>query len=241
MRRRVLQVVFKWARVALKSALALSLVLVALIGFAHTKTGRPLRPLLGLGARVGGCPLGYDQTQTPEQRELARRSFAATHAGSQSAPERPALGFDLDVTTQADVESWAKTNHVSCIPHKSGADLACEHVSSDLLPAHFNHVRVDDLWLNFGEKSQLISIVAIRRDPSAVAVSTAFEQITDEVTREAGQATASNGHASATQLSSGLLHQTSAEYRFHNYYALARATNMGDAFVLTEEYRSLPD
>ena len=43
------------------------------------------------------------------------------------------------------------------------------------------------------------------------------------------------------RISGGSLKQASAEYRFRDYYALARATNMGQGFALTEEYRSLPE
>ena len=42
-------------------------------------------------------------------------------------------------------------------------------------------------------------------------------------------------------LTQGALRQASAEFRFRDYYALARATNLGQSFVLTEEYRALPD
>ena len=43
----------------------------------------------------------------------------------------------------------------------------------------------------------------------------------------------------AFDITSGLLRQASAEYRFRDYYAIARATNLGDEYVLTEEYHAL--
>lgn len=228
---------------ALKTVVAvcgISVASVALIGFAHTKTGRPLLSLLGSGSRAGACPLGYDNAQTPEERELNRRAFASTHAGVQAAKARPALGFELDRTTRDDVQSWAKANHVTCTPRKAGVDMDCENVPAALLPAHFDRVQVDSLWLNFGAEDRLISVVAIRHDKEASVVSEGFEQINEELTAESGLPT-TIGHSSPAQLRSGLLQQATSEYRFHNYYALSRATNMGESFVLTEEYRSLPD
>ena len=35
------------------------------------------------------------------------------------------------------------------------------------------------------------------------------------------------------------LRQATVEYRFSDYHALVRATNMGDGYVLTEEYTRL--
>jgi hypothetical protein len=63
--------------------------------------------------------------------------------------------------------------------------------------------------------------------------------VAERVTREAGHAAASSGDPS--RLASGTLYQATAEYRFSNYFAVARATNMGPGtgYVLTEEYRSL--
>ena len=84
-------------------------------------------------------------------------------------------------------------------------------------------------------------MVAVRRDASAGVISAAFRAVTGDLANEAGPAATVEGDPSAARLSSGLLQQASAEYRFRDYYALARATNMGDGFVLTEEYRSLPD
>ena len=49
------------------------------------------------------------------------------------------------------------------------------------------------------------------------------------------------GDSAPSSLAAGLLRQASAEFRFSDYYAIARVTNMGDGFMLTEEYRSLVD
>ena len=86
-----------------------------------------------------------------------------------------------------------------------------------------------------------MTAVVVREAPRAEAVSAAFEAIAGEIDRAAGPRTAEGGDPSPAGLAAGLLRQASAEYRFHDYYAVLRATNMGDRFALTEEYRALPD
>ena len=232
----------KAAKIALFSVIGIGLAFVALMGFAHTKAGRPLLALMGRhGVMKGKCPLGYDVAQTPEQKEAARQRFAAVHHGDTRAVARPALGFVLDRTTRDDVLAWAKAHAVSCTIPKSGADLDCSNVPDALLPDADRGAFVRNLWLYFGEKDTLISVIAVRRDKSAEAISRTFGNVSVDLSKEAGPPATVDGDASASRLSSGLLQQASIEYRFRNYYALARATNMGDGYVLTEEYRSLPD
>ena len=230
------------AKISIGSVLGLAMALFALVGFAHTKAGRPLLAMMGRhgGAKVG-CPLGYDVAATPQQKEAARERFASAHRGEGLATARPALGFSLDVTTRADVMAWASANGVACQKPRAGADLDCAGVPDAALPEEFRGVGVQSLWLDFGAKDTLISVTAIRRDASAALISATFGAVTLDLAKEAGPAASAEGDGSAARLSSGLLQQASAEYRFRNYYALTRATNMGDAFVLTEEYRSLPN
>ena len=97
-----------------------------------------------------------------------------------------------------------------------------------------------NLWLTFGERGQLLSVVAISRDSSADSICDAYRATERSLDQRAGAATATQGDAAPQALSSGALRQASAEFRFSNYYALTRVTNMGNGFVLTEEYRSLP-
>jgi hypothetical protein len=230
------------AKRALIATFALGLVFTALVGFAHTRPGRPLLAVIGpvLGMHGGGkCPLGYDTAATPAAREMARRRFAATHAGSAVAHERPALGFALDETTRGDVLAWASEHHVKCVARKSGPDLDCADVPAAALPDHEDGVPLHSLWLTFGVGDRLIAAVGIRRDPSDSAIGDAFAKVTRDVALLAGPATTTSGDP--TSLAAGQLYQAMAEYRFQNYFAVARATNMGDkdGYVLTEEYRSL--
>lgn len=234
----------KAATIAVASMLALGVALTAAIGFAHTKAGRPLLAVLARmsGMRTNGaCALGFDGAASPAQRDAARQRFADEHRGAGHAASRPALGFTLDATTRADVMTWAESHGVTCAPRQQGADLDCEAVPDALLPAASRGAPLKSLWLNFGARGALISVVAVRRDPSAATISATFGAVARDLDEEAGAPAAADGDGSAARLSSGLLQQATVEYRFRDYYAVARATNMGDGYVLTEEYRSLPD
>jgi hypothetical protein len=176
---------------------------------------------------------------TPAQKEAERLAFSRTHQGPGVVAARPALGFILDVTTQDDVKAWASTHGVSCVSPKAGPDLECSSIPDELLPEAERGAGLSSLWLNFGARRTLTSVVAVRNASNAEVISHAFSALKADVTREAGPPTSSAGEGTASELSSGLLVESSVEYRFQNYYALAHVANMGRAFVLTEEYRSL--
>ena len=213
-------------------------VFVGLVGFAHTSAGRPL---LGAVTRMahGGCPFGYDKPMSPAQRERASFDFAVSHRGAERAASRPALGFVLEHTTRADVVALMAKHGVRCESAKGLSDLACNGVPSAALEGA-TLAPPRNLWFTFGTKQQMLSVVAISRDSEPEAVSTAFVSTRSALDRDAGAATQTHGDAGARALSEGALHQASAEFRFTDYYAITRVTNLGKGFALTEEYRSLP-
>lgn len=221
----------------------LASVCTALIGFAHTRAGRPLLArLTNLLGKPAGCPAGYDTSQRSDAaREAARRRFAESHAGATPAQARPALGFILDRTTRAEILSWAQANGVRCERPRSGNDLECISVPAALLPDAYQGATIQTLWVNFDGQGRLISLIAIRRERSPEVISAAYRSVNAGLAREAGPPSSQDQNGSSEFLLAGLLRQASAEYRFSDYYAQTRATNMGDGFVLTEEYRSLRD
>lgn len=234
----------RWLRLTLGLVGAAALV-VAIMGFAHTPAGRPL--LAGLGRIFGdaACPLGYDKLASPAERENARRRFAASHRGASPANNRPALGFELDRTLRSEVVAFMASRRVACQAGTSVADLVCEKVSASALPVH-DMVAASDgdwplrtLWFNFGPSDRLVSVVALSRNPRAEPISAALTSTIGVLARQAGPATRIQGDVAAASLAGGALRQASAEFRFSNYYATTRATNLGDNFLLTEEYRSL--
>ncbi|HYP78473.1 MAG TPA: hypothetical protein VER12_21020 [Polyangiaceae bacterium] len=216
-----------------------SLLLLAVV-FFRTTTGSAIAQGLVRMAH-GGCPFGYDRALSPVQRERAHAKFAATHRGQRRALGRPALGFTLDGSTRAEVLAAMSAAGVQCLPGHGMSDLTCSRVPSAALPGAAAGTAERSLWFTFGSREQLLSVISVSRDASAQTISTAFISVQDGLNRQAGLASSSSGSADSQALAQGLLQQASAEFRFQNYYALERAANMGDAYVLTEEYRSLPD
>ncbi|MES1174433.1 MAG: hypothetical protein ABUL62_08890 [Myxococcales bacterium] len=214
--------------------------LVGLVGVAHTSAGRPL---LGAVTRMahGGCPFGYDKPMSPEQRERAQANFASKHRGDRAATSRPALGFTLDHTTRAEIVAHFAARGISCTQGKGLSDLTCNGVPSSALPGTPTPAPARNLWLTFGTRQQLLSVIAVSRAPEPEAISAAFVALRSEVDRAAGAVTETHGNPDPHALAEGALHQASAEFRFRDYYAVQRATNLTKDFVLTEEYRSLPD
>lgn len=232
-------------RAAVKALAVLGSVLVALtalVGFAHTRAGRPLLAAMGAVLGKGGprCPLGYDQGATPEQKEARRARFAATHRGVERARLRPALGFTLDGTTRDDVVAWARRHALTCSPGRSAAaDLSCADVPPSALPDGTVGVANTTLWFSFGPGDRLVSVLRVAEAPTAPPVESAFAATVDALEREVGATTTRSGDVD--EIVRGALYQASAEVRCRDYYAVARATNVGHGFALTEEFRSLPD
>lgn len=194
----------------------------------------------GLIARSNedGCPLGYGRDQTPEQRVRSEARAHAKRRGEGSASARPALGFALDAATAVDIDAWARRLKLVCRSGHAGLTVACENIrgtSAEELEG------IESLWFAFGGKGTLTSVKALRRSATADAVWQDYSKTVSELTRQAGKPVRASGLQSADDLSRNLLGQAAAEYRFEDYYAVVRATNMGGGFTLTEEYATLVD
>jgi hypothetical protein len=231
----------KLVRVLAASSLTV-LALVGFVGFLHVPAGRPLLRAIAHAAG-GACPLGYDHAPTSAEREAGRRRFAARHAGVVPALQRPALGFALHQTTRADVLAWAATHSLNCTTAKPGArpaDIECRDVPGATLPDPSSGVALSSLWLTFGAGDKLVAVVDVRHDADAESITDTFHATEHALTSEAGPIANAEGDATPSALASGLLSNASVEYRFSDYYAIARAANLGaSGYVLTEEFRAL--
>ncbi|HEY6034217.1 MAG TPA: hypothetical protein VIV58_08160 [Kofleriaceae bacterium] len=176
------------------------------------------------GARgAGHCPFGYDRV-------------AVAHA-----PARPgartsdiALGFRLGATTRADIESWAAARGLGCTAKHGGASIECANVAAQLLPRSPSALFVTGAWFGFDAAGTLTSLRTIRRIGNARGVVAAFDATNRGLARAASAPPDRSG--SPGELALGALRQASAEYRTPEVVARVRATNMGNGFVLTEDY-----
>lgn len=238
-----------WKRMIV-GALVGSGLLVGLIGFAHTKPGRPLRPLLvalqgvtsGPSRQGSACPLGYDKGASPSDAEAARQRSVAQFKGASAAPARPALAFSLGVTTRGQVEAWAKGQGVDCQARQGPSRVTCVRVPAGATTGAPGGLDADEIFLQFDPSDRLVSVGTVRSTHDAERAVEADAAIAGELTRQVGAPTSMTGERSASFLRAGLLRQVRTEFRFSNYYATTSVTHMGqDRLVLSERYELLAD
>jgi hypothetical protein len=202
----------------------------------------PLSGWLGItGGHGGGCPFGFDHEESAEGHKVAKARLDATLRGQTPALARPALGFTLDVTTVTDVQQWSIAHGLGCEAKHGGTLVECGEVPASALPRGAGALGLTSAWFQFGDHGTLESLKTVRRDPVVGAVSAAFDAVQTDVSARAGAPAKQDGSAAPEVLANGALRQAMVEYRFTDYRALVRATNMGNGFVLSEEYATLVD
>ncbi|AKT41590.1 hypothetical protein [Chondromyces crocatus] len=233
------------ARWVFAGVLGFTLLAVALIGFAHTKHGRPLLAFL---RGAPGCPVGMDLKLSPAEQEQLRAQVLASVRTAERASSRPALGFLLDATTRDDVARWAADHGIRCEPAKRGAALRCADVPAAALvvegdaaasPAHPG--AVDGLMLFFDGHARLIAVDASRSQLSAEAATDLVEARRASLSAMVGPPALESGVADADYLKGGALRRVSSEFRFSDYRVQLSATNLGQKVVVREQYQSIPN
>ncbi|HEU4410789.1 MAG TPA: hypothetical protein VFS43_36390 [Polyangiaceae bacterium] len=223
----------------------------ALMGFAHTKPGRPLLALMAGGKKPvaeqavegGGssCPLGFSKPNASE-KDAALKKEADRLRGTERALAKPALAFELEKTTKADVESWAKSNQVACRAPKAMADLDCSNVPARLLSGEKGGPDAKSVWFTFDSRDRLVSLTAIRYDRDPGTAASLYDGTVRSLSKAAGPPAASEGDSSAEYLAAGLWRQATANFAFNDYYAKTSVTHIRQGeFMFVEEYRALPN
>ena len=218
---------------------AAAVLATGVIGFAHTRAGRPLlRYLPGMSA----CPLGLDVKLSPAERERQRRAALRPLLGLEAASNRPALGFSLQSTTRADVLTWAATANLSCQARREGQELVCPHIPAVALRGAAAGHDADDVLFVFDPAGLLVTVDAVRRGLSPQEAASFVDQRAQELAKSAGPVTRSSGERSSAHLAPGRVAAAEVEFRFRDYYANVSATQMGGLGLLVRErYQSLSD
>ncbi|MBL9099833.1 MAG: hypothetical protein JNL82_02685 [Myxococcales bacterium] len=173
------------------------------------------------------CPFGHGAA-APRAPRVLDDSLPAAAA-------RPALGFTLDATTRADLEAWAAANAVACAPSpRNPRQVTCDAVPAGALASRLDATAA---WFEFGESGTLAGVKTTRRAATSAPVADEYRAAAELVTRSAGTPSVTRDEHLAS-LDRGAFHQASREYKFRDYRAVLRATNMGDGFLLTEQYAS---
>lgn len=225
-------------RARVQGLLVLLGVAAALIGVGHSSAGRTLLASVS-GGEASSCPFGSSKPASSDARRVLFERFKAEHAGPDRAPVRPARGLSFESTTRANIAGLAERLGFSCATSGMGMDLECKDVPLATLEPDAANAPSASVLLRFGPDDELRSIVVISKARVAEEAYARFDARRDALSRALGADAEVEGHDSVAALSAGLLRTVTAEYRFSNYYAALRATNMGENYAITEEYHAL--
>jgi hypothetical protein len=203
---------------------------VALIGVLHLPFAR------GLLMRIGGCPFG---NASVAEVEPARNAAVAAERGAARAPVRPALGFDLDRTTAADVRRWAEAAGVACTDVREGL-MSCKNVPAHALGLSASEGPIGELNLGFSTKGRLVDVSTMRMHVASAQVARDVEKTLASKVGAPQQTTGSFEDAHLAL--EGAQSLATVRYRYRDYFADVIAMRFGaDGLVLREHYLSATD
>jgi hypothetical protein len=208
----------------------ISLSLVGLIGFAHTKAGRPMLMKLARYYKGDSCPLGYDKVATFAEQEKFRLSKAENMRGMPHARFRSVMGFVLGRTNRSEIMAWTKQNSGTCKALKTTFESEC---SGPLFNAEGT-----TLWLEFDSHDTLVSVRGIEKFKDLKSAIAFYRGIKNSLQAESTLSPVETGAVSELEIQKNLLAQASLSSGYDNYSAVARLTNVGSAFEITHNFMS---
>jgi len=211
--------------------LAAGAVLTLGMGLLHTK---PARPLLMALARVGGCPVA-----SPEDTATARYAAIEATRGSTAAPKRPALGFNLDTATRADVKTWARARGVTCEEKQEGAELECRNVAATVLPeSRSSNETYLQVTFGFHPNGHLQQVTTLTSRLSATEGSEQYSRSASALVSQLGTPMTGDPETSSAHLSSRPYATATVSYRYADYFATITAMSVPSGVVVREQYLS---
>lgn len=217
----------RWTRARKLVAWTLAVVgvLTVLMGFLHTKAGRPWLMRL---AGIAGCPMGQANAA---QVDAARRGALAKDRGTQIAPARPALGFALNKTTLAEVRSWAEREHVDCEEERERTIVRCSDVPAPATGRAVELGTMTELLFGFAPHGPLDSVTVLYSRRSAGDASRIARSIESSLTQSLGPPPSRAGAFDNAGTTATLA------YRFRDYEAeLTMSPVSGSGHVVREAY-----
>lgn len=204
---------------------------VGLIGFAHTKAGRPLlRYIPGMGA----CPLDV-ATLTEDDRRRVRAEVLAPLVGERAATDRRALAFELGRTTAIDVSAWATAHGVKCAAGRR-LEMRCETIPA----AAIDHTAgFDTVSFDFDDTGALVAVEASAVLETADGAAAWIADRDHALQGRLGDPAIRRGESVADDVSKGPMSQISREYRGSDVRAKVAATNTGRGRFAIREFHQL--
>jgi hypothetical protein len=190
----------------------------------------------GLLMRAGGCPFGQARLA---EIEPVRMAAVRSERGTELAPIRPALGFELDRTTRKDVDAWADRAHVSCDEVREGV-VSCKDVPAAFLGAAGEDAPVQELHFGFNTRGRLVDVATTRMHVARAATVREIEKNLEAKVGAPHQTTGAFDDAHLALEGPGSL--ASTRYRYRDYFAEVIAARFsGNGLVLREHYMSAND
>ena len=211
------------------AVVGLSVATVA-IAWMHTSAGRVLLAKLGVP-----CPVN----QVDARRVLAARDYALASArGTVSAPERPALGMRLDVSTESEVAAWAARSGTRCDAITRGYHyLRCRGVPAATLG--LVGPPVSEIWFSFAPNQRLNAINLYRRDMTPQEAQQSWQYATGSLRAALGAPTQLVGDPSLAAVLSRPVDVARVRYVYADYLATVTASHTPTGgLAVREQYLS---
>ncbi len=202
----------------------------AAVGAMHTHGGRLLLARLGVS-----CPINT----VSAAKVLAVREYAVSRArGSAPAPSRPALGLQLDVSTEAQVSAWAARTHSQCDAIVRGYHfLRCRGVPAAAVGEA--GPPVSEMWFSFGPGNTLVALNLYRRGMTEAQVRQTWRSATERLQLSLGPPTQATGDATLTRVVTGPVAVARVHYAYTDYIAEITASHMPyGGLAVREQYMS---
>lgn len=180
-------------------------------------------------ASAAGCPVSLDggDAATVESYRLEQ---AVRMRGEFVEKSRPALGFDLGVTTRDQVLAQLG-GAASCDWSRERTVLRCVDQGVRIAAG----VPIADLFIQFNLDGVLVAVDAMHEEVGAVRALARLDERQTQLDAAVGPLTARTGVSDSAQLAGSNLRRSAIEYRYRNYLARISATNFGDRGVRVRE------
>ncbi|MGN6527159.1 MAG: hypothetical protein ACTHL8_12305 [Burkholderiaceae bacterium] len=190
---------------------------VASIGWMHTAGGRALLGRLGVP-----CPVN---TVDARQVLAVRDDAIARTRGEALAPERPALGLQLDRSTEPQVARRMSSARAHCDAIVRGYRyLRCRGVAADALGVE--GPPVSEIWFSFDPGGHLVAVNLYRRGMDESQARQSWRGAVDGLQQALGRPTATTGDPSLAQLLASPLGVARIQYAYADYVATVTASRL---------------
>jgi hypothetical protein len=198
------------------------------IAALHHPSARPL--LVHLGWACPAQQVGAAEVQAARDYGLERLR------GEAPAPERPALGFELERSGEPAVLRWVERHRLRCTSRTRGLrSLECEDVPAAALGVPDSEGRVDSLTIAFDAEGRVVAVDALRRKLEARAAAESLRAAPTRLAQRLGPPTETLGAGDAADLGGGPFRTAFVRYRFRDYVATVAAVHLPDGGIAVRE------